>query len=97
MLRHSARAFVERLDFTTSLCDKLCVVVHDIRLLERHDCELTLVSIHPGVNVEDVRAATGWELRVAYDVGETEAPSDDELTALRAPETHESDRWPRWE
>src|SRR6478735_1463617 len=78
MLRHSARAFVERLDFTTSLGDNLRVVVTDLGILERRDGELTLVSIHPGVNVEDVRAATGWELRVAYDVGETEAPSDDE-------------------
>jgi glutaconate CoA-transferase subunit B len=87
MLRHSARAFVERLDFTTSLGDNLRVVVTDLGILERRDGELTLVSIHPGVNVEDVRAATGWELRVAYDVGETEAPSDDELTALRALKT----------
>src|SRR6185503_17714770 len=58
MLRHSARAFVERLDFTTSLGDNLRVVVTDLGILERRDGELTLVSIHPGVNVEDVRAAT---------------------------------------
>ena len=34
-----------------------------------------------------MQAATGWELRVADDVGETDAPSDDELTALRALKT----------
>jgi len=87
MLRHSARAFVERLDFTTSLGDNLRVVITDLGILEPHDGELTLVSIHPGVDVEDVRAATGWELRVVDDVGETDAPSDDELTALRALKT----------
>jgi len=87
MLRHSARAFVERLDFTTSLGDNLRVVITDLGILERRDGELTLVSIHPGVDVEDVRAATGWELRVADDVGKTETPSDDELTALRALKT----------
>jgi glutaconate CoA-transferase, subunit B len=87
MLRHSARAFVERLDFTTSLGDNLRVVITDLGILEPRDGELTLVSIHPGVDVEDVRAATGWELRVADDVGETDAPSDDELTALRALKT----------
>jgi hypothetical protein len=31
-----------------------------------------------------VRSATGWELRVAEDVDETRAPTEDELRALRA-------------
>ena len=48
MLRHSPRAFVERLDFTTSLGDNLRVVVTDLGILERRDGELTLVAIHPG-------------------------------------------------
>ena len=34
-----------------------------------------------------MRAATGWELRVADDVAVTEPPDDDELTALRALKT----------
>ena len=54
MLRHSPRAFVERLDFTTSLGDNLRVVITDLGILERRDGELTLVAIHPGVEVEDV-------------------------------------------
>ena len=84
MLRHSPRAFVERLDFTTSVGDNLRVVITDLGILERRDGELTLVAVHPGVAVEDVRAATGWDLRVADDVSETEPPGGDELTALRA-------------
>jgi glutaconate CoA-transferase subunit B len=87
MLRHSPRAFVERLDFTTSLGDNLRVVITDLGILERRDGELTLVSTHGGVDVDDVRAATGWELRVAGDVGVTGPPTDDELTALRALKT----------
>jgi glutaconate CoA-transferase subunit B len=39
--------------------------------------------VHPGVAVEDAVAATGWPLRVADDVTETLAPTDDELAALR--------------
>ena len=35
------------------------------------------------MSVDDARAATGWELRVADDVGETDAPTDEELAALR--------------
>jgi glutaconate CoA-transferase, subunit B len=87
MLRHSPRAFVDRLDFTTSLGDNLRVVVTDLGILERRDGELTLVAIHPGVEVEDVRAATGWDLRVADDLSVTEPPRDDELTALRSLKT----------
>ena len=87
ILRQTRRAFVERLDFTTSVGDRVRVVVTDLGILEPHDGELTLVAVHPGVEVADVRAATGWDLRVAPDVRATEPPSDDELTALRALET----------
>jgi glutaconate CoA-transferase subunit B len=84
MLRHSPRAFVERLDFTTSLGDRVRVVVTDLGILEPRDGELTLVGVHPGVTVDDVRAATEWELAVADDVAETRPPSADELAALRS-------------
>jgi glutaconate CoA-transferase, subunit B len=87
MLRHSPRAFVERLDFTTSAGDNVRVVITDLGTLERRDGELTLVAVHPGVAVDDVVAATGWELRVADDLRETERPTDDELAALRALKT----------
>jgi acyl CoA:acetate/3-ketoacid CoA transferase beta subunit len=84
MLRHSQRAFVERLDFTTSLGNNLRVVITDLGILERRDGELALVSVHPGAAIEDVVAATGWELQVAGDVAETASPTDEELAALRA-------------
>ena len=84
MLRQTPRAFVERLDFTTSRGDRVRVVVTDLGILEPRDGELTLVRVHPGVSIDDVRAATGWKLAVAEDVGQTPAPTDDELAALRA-------------
>jgi glutaconate CoA-transferase, subunit B len=46
-------------------------------------CELTLTQIHPGVSVDDVRAATGWELAVAGSVATTEPPTAQELATLR--------------
>jgi glutaconate CoA-transferase subunit B len=46
--------------------------------------ELTLTHVHPGVSVAEVRAATGWPLRVAEPVAVTAPPTDDELAALRA-------------
>jgi len=87
MLRQSPRAFVERLDFTTSLGDNVRVVVTDLGILEPRDGELTLVAVHPGGSVEDARAATGWDLRVADEIHETVPPTDEELAALRALET----------
>jgi glutaconate CoA-transferase, subunit B len=87
LLGHSRRAFVDPLDFTTSVGDNLRVVITDLGILERRDGELALVAVHPGVEVDDVRAATGWDLRVEDGVGVTEAPTDEELVALRALKT----------
>jgi glutaconate CoA-transferase subunit B len=84
MLRQTPRAFVERLDFTTSRGDRVRVVVTDLGVLEPRDGELTLVRVHPGVSADDARAATGWELAVAPDLDETEPPTDGELAALRS-------------
>ena len=86
MLRQSPRAFVERLDFRSSSGERVCVVVTDLAVLEPRgaDRELALTHVHPGSTVEQVRAATGWELRVAADLRATEPPSADELTVLRS-------------
>jgi glutaconate CoA-transferase, subunit B len=84
MMRQSKRSFVERLDFTTSLGDRVRVVVTDLGVLEPREGELTLTRVHPGVDAEQVREATGWELRVAPELGETDPPSNEELDALRS-------------
>lgn len=47
------------------------------------DGEMTLVSLHPGVALEEVLAATGWPLRVAPGLAETPAPSPEELRLIR--------------
>jgi glutaconate CoA-transferase subunit B len=104
MLRQTPRAFVEQLDFRTSVGygdgpgsrERLglpgagvTVVVTDLGVLEPdpETCELTLTSLHPGVSVDDAVAATAWPLRVADDVATSEAPTTDELTALRSLKT----------
>ena len=45
--------------------------------------EAYLASVHPGHSVGEVRGETGWELKVAADVGETPPPTDSELGAIR--------------
>jgi glutaconate CoA-transferase, subunit B len=60
-------------------------VITDLGVLEPDpaSCELTLAQIHAGATVEQVRAATGWELEVSDDLRETEPATDEELAALR--------------
>jgi glutaconate CoA-transferase subunit B len=89
MLRQSPRTFVEELDFRTSAGDRVTFVVTDLGVLEPDpgDRELVLTRVHPGVEVEQVSEATGWELRVADEVGETEPPTEQELARLRALKT----------
>jgi glutaconate CoA-transferase, subunit B len=85
MLEQSPRSFVEQRDFKTSVGDRVRVVVTDLGVLEPgDDGELELTHVHPGVELDDVRAATGWDLRVADDLETTEPPSQVELGALRS-------------
>ena len=60
-------------------------VITDLGVLEPNPetKELTLISIHEGVTIDDVRAQTGWALRVAATVATTEPPTAEELGALR--------------
>jgi glutaconate CoA-transferase subunit B len=93
MLRQTPRTFVERLDFLTSAgrprgsggAGVTCVVT-DLGVLEPdgETGELVLTELHPDVTVEEARDATGWELRVAPDVGRGRPPTAEELEAVRA-------------
>jgi glutaconate CoA-transferase subunit B len=47
------------------------------------DGEAYLASVHPGVQVGEVLAKTGWELRVSDKVTETPAPNEHELAIMR--------------
>lgn len=99
IVRQTPRAFVERVDFVTSVGhgrgpgDRESLgllgrgptkVITDLGILEpdARTRELVLTHVHPGVTAEQAQQATGWELRGA-DLTTTEAPSEDELRALR--------------
>jgi glutaconate CoA-transferase subunit B len=45
--------------------------------------EMTLMTLHPGVTLEDVRSNMGWEPKVAPDLGETPQPTEGELRLIR--------------
>jgi glutaconate CoA-transferase subunit B len=100
-MSHSKRAFVEKLDFVTSLghgkggddrrkygvtTEGPTKVITDLCVFEPDpkSKELTVVSLHAGVTREQVIEATGWKVRFADKVVETPAPTEKELTVLRA-------------
>jgi glutaconate CoA-transferase subunit B len=80
---HSPRTFVRELDFRTTSGERTTAVVTDLGVLTPGgDGELTLTAVHPGVTVEQVQEATGWELRVAHELQVTDDPTARELAAL---------------
>jgi hypothetical protein len=44
---------------------------------------MRLRSMHPGVSVDEIVEATGFELTIPPDVPETRLPTDEELTLIR--------------
>jgi len=50
---------------------------------ESPDHAMRLCSVHPGVTVDEVVAATGFELVVPGDVPESRLPTPDELRLIR--------------
>lgn len=60
-------------------------VFTSLGVLSRQDSfdELELTSIHRGVTVDQVRAATGWDLKVSDELTLTEDPTAEEIDLLR--------------
>jgi glutaconate CoA-transferase subunit B len=44
---------------------------------------MTLLTMHPGVTLDQVRESMGWDPRISDDLGETPAPTDEELRLIR--------------
>jgi glutaconate CoA-transferase subunit B len=91
------RSFVDGIDFTTSpgfLAGKRplgwigkgpSVVVTQLGVygFDEGSGEMELRSLHPGVDLGQVREATSWDIRVADDLAETPAPTKEELGIIR--------------
>ena len=61
------------------------VVITDLGILgpDPETKELILVALHPGATLEEAKEATGWDPKVAENVGTTEPPKGEELRVLR--------------
>ncbi|MFF5572251.1 CoA-transferase subunit beta [Streptomyces luteogriseus] len=92
--RHSRRVFVERVDMVCGVgydraagarYHRIPRVVSDLGVFDfaTPDRSMRLASLHPGVTVEQVRDATGFELTVPEEVPATREPTDEELRLIR--------------
>jgi glutaconate CoA-transferase subunit B len=99
LLEHSKQRLPERVSFLTSPGNgdgkgwrqrmglprggPSAVITTKAVLRFGQDGEAFLSSVHPGIEVDDVVASTGWKLRVANDVTATPEPNSNELKAIR--------------
>ncbi len=95
--KHSPRVFVPTVDMVSGVGnDRAAVagsaarhhalgkVITDLAVLDyADDGRLRLCSVHPGVTVEQVRQATGFDLVVEDQVAASRLPTADELTLIR--------------
>jgi acyl CoA:acetate/3-ketoacid CoA transferase beta subunit len=97
---HSDRVFVEKVDVVTGIgYDRAAALgpvasrFHEIRRVvsglgvfdfQTADHRMRIASRHPGVEVEEIVANTGFELVVPPDLPITRLPTDEELRLLRA-------------
>lgn len=93
---HGPRVFVEKVDFVSGVGNDRArprlLGFHDLRRVvtnlavldfEARSGAMRLRSVHPGVTVDDVRSATGFELDVPAHVPETRVPDPEELRLIR--------------
>jgi glutaconate CoA-transferase subunit B len=57
-------------------------VITDLGVCEFQD-EMVLTEIYPGVEVDQVKAACGWDLKIAHQLKRTSPPEESILTLLR--------------
>ncbi|MCX4761245.1 CoA-transferase [Streptomyces sp. NBC_01275] len=96
--RHSRRVFVEKADLVcgvgydrlaehpgTARFHRIPRVVSDLGVFDfaTPDHAMRLASVHPGVTVEQVREATGFDLAVPDEVPYTREPTGEELRLIR--------------
>ena len=96
--RHGLRSFVAAVDMVSGVgydraaANPAAGRFHEIRRVVSnlgvfdfgtHDHRMRLVSVHPGVTVDEVLAATGFELTVPDELPQTRQPTSEELTLIR--------------
>lgn len=98
--KHGPRSFVRKVDMVSGVgydraaqAGKAATEFLDLRRVVSNlgvfdfatpDHRMRLVSVHPGVSVDDVVKATGFELAIDGEVPQTRPPTPEELNLIRA-------------
>ena len=96
---HSTKSFVDKVDVVSGVgydraaaLGKTSARFHQIRRVvsnlgvfdfETAGRQMRVVSVHPGVTIDDIVKSTTFQLEIPQDVPETRAPSADELRMIR--------------
>jgi len=98
VMRMSPKSFVEKCDYITSPGNFSLGksrkewghpgvgpsrVITDLGVCDFVDNEMMLTEIYPGVTVEQVKAACGWDIKIAPTLRSVEAPSANDVRLLR--------------
>lgn len=89
--RHSRVTFVEELDIRSGLGHHPSrthgagprYLTSDLGLFDFANGRMRLISYHPGVTIDHIRARTGFEIEISPDVHETPLPCAEDLRLLR--------------
>ncbi|RCK76406.1 MAG: 3-oxoadipate CoA-transferase subunit B [Anaerolineae bacterium] len=89
--RHSKVTFVEKIDLCSGLGHSptrkrgqgAVYLISDLGQFDFQDGTMRLISLHPGITIEQVQRHTGFSLNLAPDIRETPLPTDQELHLLR--------------
>ncbi len=89
--RHSRVTFVRELDFLSGLGHQPArrrgagpkYLISDLGAFDYRNGKMRLVSVHPGIDVERVKAKTGFEIEIDETVKITEPPAPDDVKLLR--------------
>jgi len=88
--KHSPRVFVPSVDFVSGVgwdrgAHEIRVVVTNLGVFDfaTSDHRMRLRSLHPGVTVDEVVAATGFDLEIPAAAPESRQPTDEELRLIR--------------
>lgn len=98
--KHSTRVFVDKVDMVSGIGYREAATLgptaqshHEIRRVISNlgvfdfrtpDHCMRVASLHPGVSIDEVVEATGFELVIPSDIPTTNGPSDDELAVIEA-------------
>jgi acyl CoA:acetate/3-ketoacid CoA transferase beta subunit len=89
--RHSRVTFVRELDFLSGLGHQPTrrrgagpkYLITDLGVFDYKNGKMRLISVHPGIDVERVKAKTGFEIEIEEPIKITEPPTTNDLRLIR--------------